>query len=144
MQAVPFTNTTNEDFERKWDGEPYTIRAGEQMLMEYGMAYSFARRLAVRECNKEGKLPNKMNIEPKMKEYLADKRGQAFETESRDKLNYEMRNLNAMKKNEMVDYAKEQGIEVNPQAKKEDIKETIESSFAEDPNQNEDTEQTTA
>lgn len=137
MKAIPFTNTTKEDFHRKWDGEPYVVKAGQTMLLEGGMAYSFARRLAVRECNNKNLLPNKSNIEPRIKEYLADDSDVSFETSSKDKLNTEMAKLNDMKKAELVEYAKKNDVKVDPNAKKADIQAQIESEFEESPEENE-------
>lgn len=128
MRAIPFTNTTSKDFQRSWDGEKnvYTIKAGQTMLLQEGMAYSFARALAVRECNAKNLPANKSTVGPMMKAYLADDNDVSFETTSQDKLNTEIANLNDMKKDDLVEYAKEKGVKVNPQAKKDDIKAQIE------------------
>lgn len=52
MQAVKFTNWTDEDFSWKFDGVLYTFRAGETMFMESDKAEHFAKHLVDREMNR--------------------------------------------------------------------------------------------
>ena len=54
MQALRFKNFTNEDFTWKFDGMPYTFKAGQEMFLEDFKAYHFAKHLVDREMNRLG------------------------------------------------------------------------------------------
>lgn len=54
MNAVQFCNYTNEDFTWKFDGIPYTFKAGTTMFLEDFKAQHFAKHLIDRELNKAG------------------------------------------------------------------------------------------
>ena len=53
VNAVKFYNFTDEDFTCKWDGVPYTIKAGETIMFEDWKAETFAKHLIDRELNKK-------------------------------------------------------------------------------------------
>lgn len=50
-----FTNYTDENFKCSWDGEPYTVAAGETRQFPPFLAEVFAKHFADRELNKAGK-----------------------------------------------------------------------------------------
>lgn len=52
MNAIQFTNFSNEDFTWKWDGVPYTFKAGQTIFLEDYKAEHFAQHLVDRELNK--------------------------------------------------------------------------------------------
>lgn len=54
MQALKFKNFTTEDFTWKFDGIPYTFKAGQEMFLEDYKAYHFAKHLVDREMNQLG------------------------------------------------------------------------------------------
>ena len=54
MQAIQFTNWTTEDFTWKFDGIPYTFKAGQTIYLEDFKAKHFAKHLVDREMNKLG------------------------------------------------------------------------------------------
>lgn len=49
---VMFKNWTSQDFTAKWGGQPVFIRAGEGLMMDEGIALTFAQHLADREINR--------------------------------------------------------------------------------------------
>ena len=53
--AVLFTNFTAEDFEPTWNSVPYPIAAGQSMMLETGIAETFAKHLIDRELNRAKK-----------------------------------------------------------------------------------------
>ena len=52
MQAIQFKNWTTEDFTWKFDGIPYTFKAGQTIYLEDFKANHFAKHLVDREMNK--------------------------------------------------------------------------------------------
>lgn len=50
--AIYFTNTSNEDFTAKWDSVPYTVKAGQTILLQAYIAVHLAKHLAMREMGK--------------------------------------------------------------------------------------------
>lgn len=54
MKAILFRNFSDESFTWKFDGDPYTFEAGQEMYMEDFKAQHFAKHLIDRELNKEG------------------------------------------------------------------------------------------
>lgn len=63
-KAVRFINWTPEEFTWKFNNEDYSFPAGQSVLMEAEKAYHFAKHLAVRELNKEGKRTNDPQLFP--------------------------------------------------------------------------------
>ena len=61
-KSVLFTNSTDEDFSCKWDSQIMVVKSGETLMMEAGVAYHFARHLAVRELNKDNKPTDKASV----------------------------------------------------------------------------------
>lgn len=61
MQAVSFTNYTDQDFTWKFDGIEYTFPAKSSMFMEDYKAEHFAKHLIDRELTVAGKLTNDVN-----------------------------------------------------------------------------------
>ena len=55
MKTQIFINWTEEDFTHTWDGKEYAFPAGSSNIMEDALAIHFAKHLADRELNKEGK-----------------------------------------------------------------------------------------
>lgn len=62
MEAKQFTNWTTEDFTWKFDGIPYTFKAGQTMFLEDFKADHFAKHLVDREMNRMGIVTN-MQVE---------------------------------------------------------------------------------
>lgn len=60
-EAKKFKNFSNEDFTWKFDGIPFTFKAGQEMYLESFKAVFFAKHLIDRELNKLGKLTNDKN-----------------------------------------------------------------------------------
>jgi hypothetical protein len=54
MEAKSFKNWTVEDFTWKFDGIPYTFKAGQEMFLEDFKAEHFAKHLTDRELTKGG------------------------------------------------------------------------------------------
>lgn len=54
MEAKKFKNWTGEDFTWKFDGIPYTFKAGQEMFLEDYKAEHFAKHLVDREMNNQG------------------------------------------------------------------------------------------
>ena len=54
MEAISFHNFSTEDFTWKWDGIPYTFKAGSTMFLEDFKAKHFAQHLVDRELDKMG------------------------------------------------------------------------------------------
>lgn len=54
MQAITFTNFSTEDFTWKFDGIPYTFKAGQTIMLEDFKAHHFAKHLVDRELTREG------------------------------------------------------------------------------------------
>lgn len=54
IKAIKFKNFTDEDFTWKFDGVPYTFKAGMEMYLEDFKAYHFTKHLVDRELNKLG------------------------------------------------------------------------------------------
>ena len=55
MTTRIFVNWTTEDFTHQWAGTEYTFKAGDKTILEESLAIHFAKHLADRELNKEGK-----------------------------------------------------------------------------------------
>jgi len=55
-KVLVFFNWTEEDFTYRWDSVEYTFESGQSMMLEEGIALHFAKHLANRELNKQGKL----------------------------------------------------------------------------------------
>ena len=94
-KAVIFYNWTNEEFTHTWNKEPYTFPPGQQMMLEEGIADTFAKHLAVREMNKA-------NIHPGASDKLAEFKAKALlnapiPTMSPERLAQEMLNPEPMK-----------------------------------------------
>ena len=47
-----FQNWTDEPFTWKWDGKPYTFKAGQSIFLEAFKAHHFAKHLTDREMNR--------------------------------------------------------------------------------------------
>jgi hypothetical protein len=60
-EAIKFKNFTSEDFTWKYDGVPYTFKAGQEMYLEKFKALLFGSHLVDRELNRTGKLTNDKN-----------------------------------------------------------------------------------
>lgn len=60
MEAKQFHNFTGTDFTWKWDGIPYTFKAGQTMFLEDFKAEHFAKHLIDRELNVMGLPTNDM------------------------------------------------------------------------------------
>jgi len=58
MEAKQFHNFTTADFTWKWDGVPYTFKAGVTMFLEDYKADHFAKHLIDRELNEMGQPTN--------------------------------------------------------------------------------------
>lgn len=52
MQARKFKNFTTEDFTWKFDGVPFTFKAGQEIYLEEDKALHFAKHLVDRELNR--------------------------------------------------------------------------------------------
>lgn len=52
MEAVKFKNFTNVDFTWKWDGVPYTFKAGQEIYLPGDQALHFAKHLVDQEMNR--------------------------------------------------------------------------------------------
>lgn len=61
MQAIKFKNFTTEDFVWKYDGIPYTFKAGQEIYLEDFKAHHFAGHLVDLEMNRLGVPTNTMN-----------------------------------------------------------------------------------
>lgn len=59
MQAIQFLNFSTEDFTWKFDGIPYTFKAGQTMFLEDFKAHHFAQHLVDRELDKLGQSTGK-------------------------------------------------------------------------------------
>lgn len=55
MLAIYFNNVSDEDFTHKWDGVPYTVKAGQSILLQDYIAIHLAKHLAMREMGKVDK-----------------------------------------------------------------------------------------
>lgn len=51
--AIYFKNTSSEDFIATWDSVPYSVKAGQQILLQSYIARHLAKRLAMRELGKQ-------------------------------------------------------------------------------------------
>lgn len=58
MEAIQFKNFSDKDFTWKYDGIPYTFKAGTQTYMEDFKAQHFAKHLIDRELTAKGVLTN--------------------------------------------------------------------------------------
>jgi hypothetical protein len=58
MNAIIFKNFTEEDFTWKFDGVPFTFKAGQETYMEEFKAKFFAKHLMDRELNRINKVTN--------------------------------------------------------------------------------------
>ena len=128
MKAVKFFNSTKEDFSHMWDGEVFSFPAGETMLLKEGLAWHFAKHLAVRELNKLGgksAFTNRTNVEKMMAKFVILE----SETEelSEAKLEVEVLNKEAKKPKKAVKKPakkkKEEPIEVSAEAEFEGLNE---------------------
>lgn len=55
MNAIKFKNFTDRDFTWKYDGLPYTFKAGQEMYLEDFKAHHFAKHLVDQELNRQEK-----------------------------------------------------------------------------------------
>lgn len=55
MKAFYFRNTSNEDFTHAWDSVDYTVKAGQEVLLQSFIAIHLAKHLAMREMGKRNK-----------------------------------------------------------------------------------------
>lgn len=53
--ALYFKNTSDQDFTHNWDSVPYTVKAGEEMLVQSHIAIHLAKHLAMRELGRRNK-----------------------------------------------------------------------------------------
>jgi hypothetical protein len=58
MEARKFKNFTTEDFTWKFDGVPYTFKAGQEIYLEDYKAEHFAKHLIDAEMNRLGMVTN--------------------------------------------------------------------------------------
>lgn len=58
MEARKFKNFSTEDFTWKFDGIPYTFKAGQEIFLEDFKADHFTKHLVDREMNKLGIVTN--------------------------------------------------------------------------------------
>lgn len=54
--AKTIFNYSNEDFTCNWDGIAYTIKAGDRLMVQDGIAQHIAEHLTMREINKSNNL----------------------------------------------------------------------------------------
>lgn len=52
IKAVLFTNWSDEDFSHRWDGQVFTFKKGQSMMLQDYLANHFAKHLAEREMEK--------------------------------------------------------------------------------------------
>ena len=116
-KAVLFTNYSNEDFSHSWDSVKYDFPKGQQMMLEAGLAFHFAKHLAVRELNRINKNTNRLALEKEMEKALSS--DNIVEAEDTTKLQMEVMNFNSMKKKDLVEVAKEKGVDVEGKKKAE-------------------------
>lgn len=111
-QAITFTNYSKTDFTHKWDGVDYSFPAGQSMMLESGLAFHFAKHLAVRELNEKGtEYMPKIVVEKEMAKSLNMK--SSITAENSTKLQQEV-----MTRNAQVDEPVKE--EVKKEEKKED------------------------
>ncbi len=53
-QTLKFHNYSPESFTGTWDSVPYTIKAGDVILLQTHLALHFAKHLSDREMNRDG------------------------------------------------------------------------------------------
>jgi len=58
MQAIQFTNFSNETFTHAWDKQEYTFQPGQTIYLQDYLAKHFAKHLIDRELNKIDKRTN--------------------------------------------------------------------------------------
>lgn len=97
MKAILFLNYSDEDFTATWDSVPYTVKAGQSMLLQDYIAKHLAEHLTMREMNRADKnvLINResASFQAKVQKALP---GDVIEAESPEKL--EMKVVEAKKK----------------------------------------------
>lgn len=123
-QAILFTNYTDEDFSHTWDSVEYKFPAKQAMMLEEGLAYHFARHLAIRELNKAEKSHQKHLIDAEIKKILAVEDKVVAEDETQ--LESKMMNLDKMDKKELSKVAKEKGIKVDKRKGEDKLRKEIE------------------
>lgn len=89
-KAVLFVNWTEEDFTWKFDGDDYTIKAGQSTYFKKPIAELFAKHLVDRELNKS-KLPTSDHSRP---ELLKRCFGEEFTASSEEKIEGKVLDMN--------------------------------------------------
>lgn len=118
-KAILFTNNSNEDFVGKWNNVEYNLPKGVSMMFEAHLASHFAKHLAIRELNREGKSIDKKSVAIKASEFLSQEN--SIEAQDTSSLQSEILNYGKMKKDELLKVAEEKGIKVDEKAKKAEI-----------------------
>jgi hypothetical protein len=152
MQAIRFTNFSDEDFVGVWSKIEYPIKAGETMMFEDFKAKHFAKHLIDRELNKKEIPTNRMLDRMKMEKMCLG--GILAEAETASELESKMLNvkeekvvgegedLNKYNFKALQKMAKGLGIEVdNYKNKKELIAGILENQGLEKPEEEEEAEE---
>lgn len=116
MKARTFVNFTTEDFVGRWDGEDYNFKPGQTGLYPEGQVKTFARQLAVQECNNDEKGDDFLNgldayIAKAMPDGGVEVEGKASKVES------EVINFSDMKVAELKEIAEEKGVDTKGKKK---------------------------
>ena len=91
MQAIQFTNFSNETFTHAWDKQEYTFQPGQTIYLQDYLARHFAKHLIDRELNK---LDRRTNDQLSRQAMLSKCFGTASEAMSAIKAETEAINLN--------------------------------------------------
>lgn len=111
QKAMLFVNWSDEDFTHKFDGDEYTIKAGQSTYFKKFMAELFAKHFVDRELNKL----NLTTMDSSRKELLKRCFGEEFSSKSDEKIENEMLNKNKeFDKNEEESF---EGLKGNETAK---------------------------
>lgn len=93
--AILFTNFTSEDFTPTWNKAPYHIPAGQSIMLELGIAETFAKHLIDRELNRAKKSTGDAQERKKLWDRIFPTLAKKVVAEDETKLRHEVANANA-------------------------------------------------
>ena len=130
-KAVLFTNYSITDFSYFWDKVQYNFPAKKSVMLIEGLAHHFAKHLAVRELNKEGKNTGGGALQMEMKKAISST---VIEAEDKTKLDQEILNANAApspeeiaeEKASVIKEAEDKGMTIDKRKNTETLKKELE------------------
>jgi len=137
MKAVIFYNWSGEEFKSTWDSQPFSFQPGEKMLLDEGIALTFAKHLADREMDKKGVSPLQKDVHKEYAERAVLEPSRPIESDNKEIFESKVANSDQTSKEDLqakltelgVAFDKRWGIEKLEKALKENKPEETKEEF---------------